>query len=271
VRSRSSAVLLALAIVACARPNAAAKPSGYVPKWRVGDWWVIKTCSESQSAADLGTEPHWVWDETRYEVTGEERMNKHKCFVLTEILQGAPGPDPYNVYYVRKDTWLIVRRVEHLWTGRGLRPPLTFDLPHGVYGAVPGREPRMPKFPLSLNSPDTAFRLKVFDDRAGILREVSALADSDLVNRVLSEGDSADGRVVRPAGIVYEVRSERAGNRVLTPKGDSSYDRISQSLQFWSESLPWRLYECYFTYDPQHHTQSVPQRSWLIAVGHKEK
>ena len=84
---------------------------------------------------------------------------------------------------------------------------------------------------------------------------------------MLDEGDTAKGRVVRPTGVVYQVREEMGGN--LVPGPFSGEPRITQSLQIWCEGQPWRLYEEYVQYIGK--KRFVTERSWLIASGHAGK
>jgi hypothetical protein len=259
VRSRSRAVLLALAVLALAPSLGVAQ---YAPKWHVGDWWVVKTCHESQSAAYIGPEPHWTWDEVRYEVTGVERVNHHNCFVLK-----ADYGAVYFLFYVLRDSWLIIRYVTCSYDRHGKLVSHTHERPGGAYGAyIRAPEPRLLRFPLQLGSHDTLFKLTT----CWYVREVPGIADSALLNHMLYEGDSALGHVVRPNGTVYEVRSETPAD---PPQPDGTVrGRILQSLQLWSEDLPWRLYEGLFTYySTDSSNQHFEERSWLTAVGHSEK
>jgi hypothetical protein len=63
-----------------------------------------------------------------------------------------------------------------------------------------------------------------------------------------------------------------AENLVPRPQlGDSTYERVEQSLQFWSEDQPWRLYEEMVSFYEPSHERSVEERNWLIASGHAGK
>jgi hypothetical protein len=261
VRSRSSAVLLALAVVALAPALGVAQ---YAPQWRVGDWWVVKTSEPSNSGFGGG----WEWNYTRYDVVGIEKVGKRDCYVLETRDQGPRGTlsKTKNVLYVRTDNWLVVRQVVTTTFHDTLLPPVITDYPLGLFGPFRAGEPRLPRFPLQPgNNTDTVFRFQRRDDFSAWLREISEVADSALVKRLLDEGDTTGGRVVHPTGAVYEVRSELGGN--LGPGPLPGEREILQSIQLWSDDLPWRLYEAVVDYRGPKHVGRVQERSWLVAVG----
>lgn len=262
VRSRSSAVLFALAVAALAPTLLVAQ---YAPKWQVGDWWVVKTWQQSMSGLGRG----WEWKYSRYDVVGIEKVGGQDCYVLQVREQGRKGTlsKARNVLYVRTDSWLVVRQA--LTTGRysdSLPTPVTRDYPLGLFGPFLAGEPRLPRFPLLPVNPDTLFRLQKRDDFSADLREISRVADPELARRLLAEGDTAGGRAIRPTGKVYEVRSELAGNLVLDSLPGQR--EIVQSLQLWCDNQPWRLFEELVDYSGVKHTRRVEERSWLITVGH---
>jgi len=142
---------------------------------------------------------------------------------------------------------------------------------------------------LRLSNVDTTFSLKDLDRGSAYLREVSSIADSVLVRCLLDDGDTAElfkstmgdgaGRVMRPTSIVYQVRNESGGNLGSDELGGEGWNRypsgerrVEQSLQFWSEDLPWRAYEQLVQYNgPKPGKPYVVERSWLVASGHKGK
>ena len=252
VRGKSSLVLLALAIVTMAPSSAVAQ---YAPKWHVGDWWVTKTLRASRAG------PGKVWDYTRYDVVRIEKIGKRDCFVLETRLQGPmgePAGKTKNVRYVHVDDWLVVKQeIGHTYSDT-VCPPWVMNAPLGLFGPF-GGELRLPRFPLRLDDPDTTFKLKKRDDGFAELREISRIADSALVKRVLDDGDSAGARVVRPTGVVYQVRNEGGGDL------ETDNRRIVQSLQFWSEDQPWRVYEEGVQYDGPKLVRRVNERTWLVA------
>jgi len=245
VRSRSSAVLLALAIVACSRPNAAAKPSGYTPRWRVGDWWVTKTLEESQAAMP----PFWEWFYHRYEVARIRRVGGRACFAV-ETRQIGPDGDrtkyTSSVFYIDKHDWTLVRDPDFV------------------------RQAQLPSFPLRSENPDTTVRW--LDYPSMWLREICQAGDSAEVSRILAEGDSAGSRVVRVSDVVYQVRVERGEEP--EPGSQPSWEgrRVDGSLQLWSVGQPWRVYdEEYIDSERPKPTRRLFARTWLIASGHRMK
>jgi hypothetical protein len=261
VRGRSGSVLFALAVAALAPSLGVAQ---YAPKWHVGDWWTTKTLRESEAGSGCG----WELRYRRYDVVGMEKVGKRDCFVIESRIQGPNGELAAKtkiVHYVRKDDWLVVRQVMTFTYHDTLLPPKTRDYPLGLFGPFSGGEPRLPRFPLQLGYQDTTFKLKRRDDGFAELREISSIADSASVKRLLDEGDSAGRRAVRPTGVVYQVRNELGGDL------GTDNSRIVQSLQLWSNDQPWRLYEELAHHDGPKLARRVIERSWLIAVGHKQK
>jgi hypothetical protein len=259
VRSRSSAVLLALAVLALAPSLGVAQ---YAPKWQVGDWWITKTFKESHNGW-LG----WVWQYTRYDVVRIEKIERQDCFVLMTRTQGSRGEFGRDtiVLYVRVDDWLVVKQeIANTYNGEP-RPRILRNAPLGLFGPFAMGEPRLPRFPLRLSDPDTTFKLMKRDDGLVELREISRVADSALVKRLIDEGDSMGKRVVRPTGIVYQVRDESGGDL------GTDNSRIDQSLQLWSDDLPWRAYEERVLYDGPKPTRRVFERTWLVAASRQSR
>jgi len=258
VRGKSSAVMLALAVVALAPSLGIAQ---YAPKWHVGDWWLTKTLAVPPQGGG------WAWRYKRYDVVRIEKVGKRDCYVLQTVSSGPKGEMERDtvLFYVRVDDWLIVRQdVARFYSdkpiGMGIR-----HAPLGLFGPYPG-EPALPRFPLRLDDPDTSFRLKKRDFDGGTeMREISSIADPATVKRLLDKGDSASSRVLRPTGIVYQVRNELGGN--LEPGPYPGERRIKQSLQFWSDDLPWRVYEELVRYTGPKPVRRVEHRTWLIAYG----
>jgi hypothetical protein len=46
--------------------------------------------------------------------------------------------------------------------------------------------------------------------------------------------------------------------------------RIIQSLQYWCDGQPWRLYEEHAKFEGKRRVRLVTERSWLIASNHAE-
>jgi hypothetical protein len=262
---RARCILIAvLSLVACARQFTTVGKTGYTPKWQVGDWWVVKTFEQSDFGFD-----GWAWNQTRYDVARIEKVGGRDCFVLETRHQGPQGmlSGPWQVFYVRRDDWLVIREVTTTFHG-GLRRPVTTNYPLGLSGPLPS-EPCLPRFPLQPASSDTAFRFRRLSHVSAWLREISGVADTALVHRLLDEGDAAGGRVLRPAGAVCQVRSELGGNLDPNPRGGER--RVVQSLQFWSEGLPWRVYEEQVLYLGQKPIRELVERSWLVAKGRQRR
>jgi len=265
VRSKSSAVLLALALATLAPSLGKAQ---YAPKWHVGDWWVTKTLREYQS----GRGTYWRCDYNRHDVAAIEKVGKNDCYVIE--IRGSSRPSIGRdgaasiVLHIRADNWLVVR-TEHVrqYGGKRISPDVR-NYPRGLFGPSVS-EPRLPRFPLQIVNPDTAFKTENRIYGVADLREVSRPADPALVERLLAEGDTADIRVVRPSGVVYQVRNDLGGNFIPGPQPGER--EIMQSLQLWSDDLPWRLYEELVDYRGPKHVGTVQERSWLVAVGKREK
>lgn len=256
-------VLAALVVVACA-PSV--KLSRYTPRWRVGDWWMVKTWEPATSglAGDSG------WNCKRYDVAGVEKVGKQDCYVLqTERQDRSGGPARAEVvWYVRKDNWLVVRQVLFSGPYNNVTPD-TEDFPLGLVGPLFGKEQGLPRFPLKSENPDTTFTPRKLDDYSAWLREMSSIADPASVKRLLAEGDTTGRRVVRPTGAVYQLRTEAGGHLGLGSQPPER--RIVRSLQLWSEGQPWRVYGELVHYDGSNPIWRVAERSWLIASGHKKK
>jgi hypothetical protein len=262
VRSRSSAVLLAFAVTALVPSFGLAQ---FVPQWHVGDWWTVKL-----SEMDLHR-GGWRWTYRRYDVARIEKIGKNDCYVLE--IRGSTRPDinptgDAYLVYIRTDNWRVVRTVAGDYFGGKRRSSIVRDYPLGLFGPFIS-EPRLPRFPLQLMSPDTVFKMEDRIYGVAYLREISQPADPALVERLLAEGDTAGTRVVRPSGAAYQVRNELGGD--VIPGTQPVEREVMQSLQLWSDDLPWRLYETVVDYEGPKHVGRLQERGWLIAVGQRER
>jgi len=265
VRGTLSVVLLALAVAALVPSLGIAQ---YTPEWHVGDWWIVKTW-QPRSMSQRGD---WGWEYRRYDVAGVEKVGKNDCYVIEIRGSGRPNIEHDGTagaaLYVRTDNWLVVRtEAAHYYDGKRLSP-YVYNYPRGLFGPFIS-EPRLPRFPLQLMNPDTVFKRERRDGCYADLREISRPADPALVTRLLAEGDTAGSLVIRPKGAVYDVRSELAGEH--DPDSPTGRKNITQSRQFWSDDLPWRIYEERVGYNGSYGGRIVTERSWLVAFGQREK
>ena len=206
-----------------------------------------------------------VWSYRRYDVVRVAKVGKRDCFVLMTRTAGLHGEleRDTTLLYVRVDDWLVVRtEVTHTYADT-ICPRWVWNTPLGQFG--PDEALRLPRFPLRPGDPDTTFKLMKRDDGFAELREISSIADSASVERLLNEGDSVGRLVLRPTGIVCQVRNELGGDLGT----DNSL--IVQSLQLWSDDLPWRVYEELVHYTGPKSVRRVIERAWLIASGHSAR
>jgi hypothetical protein len=263
-------MLAVLMVAACASQFTTVGKQGYTPKWHVGDWWVIKTLSPRYSGLYAGA--RWEWKYLRYDVTGIKEVWQNRCYVV-EMRSGrginiSTSGEPGRVLYIRTDKWLVVRTNEaRFYDGKRLSP-YVYNYPLGLFGPFMS-EPRLPRFPLQLANQDTAFKLEYRDYCAADLREISRPADPGQVERLLAEGDTVDSRAIRPTGSAIEVRSELGGDFDSDSPTGRKY--IRQSLQLWSDNLPWRLFEELVEYNGSYGDRRVGERSWLVATGRRRK
>ncbi|MBM3314562.1 hypothetical protein FJY71_01785 [candidate division WOR-3 bacterium] len=256
---RTTAVV-ALMMLACLPSVGSAQ---YTPRWQVGDWWVIKTLGKFKSH-------NWGWRRHRYEVLRMEQVNGRDCYVLESRDPDGRPQGVRELYHIRTDSLLPIR-LTHIWAqSNRLLPPAMNDYPEGIRGPE-CPDLRLPCFPL-----DTVFvRDTMFTSqrRAGSywdLRDVSRVADSVAVRRLLDAGDSCRERVLRPAGgPVYAVRSEAAGGPPpLPPPPGQPWPLVWQTCQLWCDTWPWCVYEERIAIDNRSGTRRLSRRSWLIEVGH---
>jgi len=256
---RGRRVLLAVLAAGVLVPAVtSAGPQGFAPKWRVGDWWIVK--SRMGSLAGHG-QRQWQYD--RYDVLSMDKIGGRRCYVLQQGMTESPGSGPRKLYYLRADDFRIVRKVEYFRQAGKLVGPCTSDFPEETAGPDPGE--LLPLFPLrSATAQDSAFRHYV---KGGYLRQVSGPADSALLRNCLNDPDTSRGHSVQPrGGRMYSVLCESG-----TPR-DSATVAYVYSLQLWSTDYPWRVYEEWGQYTPPGSSSRQSNcRSWLIAVGHTEK
>ncbi len=264
---RGRGILLSVLLVAaCARQFTAGGHTSFTPRWRVGDWWVVKIWEPATSVlADDSNRSY-----RRYDVAGVEKIGRQDCYVLRAASPdrggGSSGTDV--VWYVRTDNWIVVRQVLFSGPGSDVTPD-TQESPQGLVGPLFGGEQCLPRFPLKPERLDTMFKPRRLEDYSAWSREISSVAEPASVKRLLDEGDTAGGRVVRPTGVVFEVRTEAGGELGL--RAEPPERRIVHSLQYWSRGQPWRVYGEIADYDAANPVWRVVERSWLVAVGHSKK
>jgi hypothetical protein len=241
-----------------------AGPRQYAPHWQVGDWWVVKVWQQFGQGS-------YLWHLERYDVAGITKVGSSDCFVMKIRVQSSKGHLALagSDFYVRRDDWRVVRRV----TTRVYKDTLiavdTANYPHGLFGPYSG-EPRLPRLPLKLaGRADTLFKLRQRNDSSVLMRELPRVADTALVNRLITDGDTTGRHVVRPTGVVYQVRSEMESD--LKSDTEPGAKRITQSFQLWCKDQPWRIYEELVQYDGPKPARWVAERTWLIASGHSDK
>jgi hypothetical protein len=256
IRGIFFAVLL---VAACARQFTKVEKAGYTPKWRVGDWWIVK--SRMRSLSGHG----WQWDNDRYDVVSMEKVEGKNCLVLRKGDPDSPGSGPRKLYYIRTDDFRIIRRVEYFWQAGKLIGPVTADFPDCRTGPDPAE--LLPMFPLdAAGIQDSIFRIYA---KGGYLRQLSGPPDSDLLRDCRNYPDTSQGHPVQPRdGKLYSVLCESG-----TPRGPTGQiEPFVYSLQLWSEDFPWRLYWEQGRCKPPWGGPRYPEvRSWLSAFGHTNK
>jgi len=259
------AVLTVLAVATFGLAASPAKPKGYAPKWRVGDWWVTKT--QVPSVTGHG----WRWQLNRYDVLSSERVAGCGCLVLqVKFGDTTPTRDGARyIYYVRADDYVVIRQVEYSWQAGSLVGPTTFDFPEGVFGdLVFGQQ--LPQFPLGIAAPrDSTFYRRGSGLGMANVRQFAGAADSASLAGYLGDPEPRAGAPVKPRGSkLFSVLSEWGAPRE-SGGPDMPY---TYSLQLWCGAYPWRLYSEWGKYWPRgSSTRRASRRSWLIASGHKEK
>ncbi|MBM3314564.1 hypothetical protein FJY71_01795 [candidate division WOR-3 bacterium] len=257
LKRTTAVVALSLMMLVCLPAVSSAQ---YMPRWQVGDWWVIKTLEKYKSR-------NWGWYHHRYEVLRMERVNGRDCYVLESRDPDGQPQGVRELYHIRTDSLLPIRQT-HIWAqSNRLLPPAATDYPDGV-PRIYTPDLQLPYFPL-----DTAYvRDTMFTCRPGegYVRNVTRVADSVTVRRLLDTGDSCGERVPRPSGgPVYAVRSEAAGGPPpLPPPPGRPWPMVWQTNQLWCDTWPWCVYEEHTAIDNRSGTRRLYSRSWLVRVGH---
>jgi hypothetical protein len=234
----------------------------YTPQWHVGDWWIVKSWVSNLHGGRR-------WQHSRYDVLGVENVEGKNCFVLQCGDTASPGIGPRTLYYVRSDSWRIVRQVSYSVLSGKLMGPWQFDCPQGMFGPMPV-EPQWPVFPLDTTAlRDSAFILRHGARGMFPMRQFSRQDDSAALRRYRAEPDTGGGNPVPVGrGKFYAALTELGA----PPEKGGPDVRASYTLQIWSEDYPWRMYWEWGQYVPRGELHTEPDsRAWLVRFGRSGK
>jgi hypothetical protein len=217
-------------------------PNGWMPNWKVGDWWTIKTKSayriinSSQKPSDIDTfQPYEIY----YKVIGVENIKGSDCFAVEQrrLPIDESFPEKRNVYYFRKSNLQIVRITDYSYEGGKLREPYSVDYKYDY--KVPFISTNLdlnvfPSFPLVYEGDETeSLAIKRFDLQNSLVTQTVTILEIEEFNEMTEAVD----KIFASQKDCYHVQIEQ-----WYPDSVRSSLKILDFRGIWIPSLPWFLY-----------------------------
>jgi hypothetical protein len=248
-------------------------PNGWMPNWKIGDWWIIKTRYVSWISAgpplpeslDMKTvQPFEIY----YKVIGIEKLNGHDCFAVEQrrLPIDESFPKKRIIYYFRKDNLQITKSAEYSYAGRKIEEPILVDYIYSY--KVPFISSNwdlnvFPSFPLVYEGAEAkSLTVKRFDPQN------SKVTQTVEIRRVeeFSEMTKAADIMHTSQGDCYYVLIDQ-----WHPDSTKSTLKVLDFKGIWIPSLPWFLYS--ETSRPENGKLIPLLKSWLADYSewHKKK
>ncbi|MFB0510012.1 MAG: hypothetical protein ACETVX_05905 [bacterium] len=216
--------------------------NGWMPNWKVGDWWIIKTRYVSWISAgpplpeslDMNTvQPFEIY----YKVIGMEKINGHNCFAVEQrrLPIDESFPEKRIIYYFRKDNLQIIRSAEYSYAGREIEEPILLDYVYSY--KVPFISSNwdlnvFPSFPLVYEGEEAkSLAVKRFDPQNRLVTQTVTVRRVEEFNEMTKAVD----KIYTSQGDCYYVLIEQW-------HPDSTNLKILDFKEIWIPSLPWLLY-----------------------------
>lgn len=233
--------------------------NGWMPEWKVGDWWIVK---ESIEVSRIRGKPYPLWGEPhliRFEVIGIEWVNGKECYAVER--RNWPidkfRPEQRTIFYFRKANLQLVRKTKYSYLFGKLQAPRSIDYTYTQDVAYKpcGGLINMPVFPLVYQGA-----------RADRLAKPRMSPLGGHVTQIVSQRSAEDFRPklanvelkVSPGLLCYDVVLETGGDKEVKDKWEVRFVD-----QLWSPSFPWYLYE-----EVGHTTsegiKELGRRTWLV-------
>ena len=236
-------------------------PSEWMPKWQVGDWWIVKRIVEGSRFTGRSY-PQWSDSILfRFEVTGVDQVNGKECYVLERrywpIGQLTP-PEVRTAFFLYKDDLCLVRLTDYSYSKKLLKPySIDYKCNRGItFGVGVGGWINLPAFPLTYEGIKAVSLAKPpSDPRASYVTQNVTTCNIGNFSQQL-----ADSQIVKdPSGtLCYHVILEGGGS-----KEDRGKMGVNYTEQVWSQQLPWYLYEEVGHKSPEG-TKKLWRKTWLI-------
>lgn len=242
MRRRASCGSAVLLILTWGVSSCGELPNRWMPRWKVGDWWIVQW--RSQNTVEGQGEPEWSVPVARYrcEVTGEDVVNGHSCFVVEK--RGWPifkyRPEARTVLHFRKENLQLVRLTEFFYLLGELMPPRSKEFRYtervGIAGRGEGLFSNFPAFPLICQGPeaDSLAQIRESPTRDNFVSQVVSREQLEQLGDLLRHPDT----LLVSEGACYLS--------VLEAGGYSEAHRrriVSRTDQVWVPGFPWVIYE----------------------------
>lgn len=208
----------------------------YMPKWKVGEWWIIKTIYYNPAT------PLPTWSDPiywRYEVIGDKEINGKKCIAIeVHCVDVGNIPDRSTIYYL-KDPFKLLK-VESTFLTRGKLKTVSLDYDSKEITPILDKMSIIPyscpKFPIAVNTVnDQSMTIKSYkrvdgkmeNERVGFLKILSesiSICDVNTLGKLLSKENAMINSI---------------NNNCFKIVIKDSY---KQEEQIWSASFPWFIY-----------------------------
>lgn len=233
-------------------------PKEWMPKWEVGDWWIVKASTRFRQGP-----PHygkwskpWSW---RYEVTGIEEVKGFQCYVLEMKYWpiNERRSEERLVFYFRKENFRLIRETNYSYRLGELQPPVTIDYDYTVDAAFisPGLV-NVPSFPLIFKGA-----------KADSLSKPRWSPQGGFVTQKVSVGKIKDFKEELTDSEIKISFGENCYHVILEGGGRNETERrkggVRRVEQIWDPDFAWFLYSEVGGRAPDG-TKSIQGKTWLV-------
>lgn len=222
------------------RGSAGARPStnGWSPKWRIGDWWIVKfRGAYLPFHGPDSPEEYWRVRPAKfmYRVTGIKRVRGRDCFVLEERIMPFRDDAVSFKYLVRCDSLQVISVIDSVVKRNGRSDVHADDVRRQALGPYTSAHPPMyvfPAFPLVSEGEGAESLAKCHLGPVSYVSQTVARVKVSDVTELLKEADSFPP--VGDSGYLVRLLIW------ASPMADS-YHVSSETQDLWLPNLPWFL------------------------------
>jgi hypothetical protein len=249
--------------------------SSFVPKWEIGDWWIVESqCWDDPSGIIVGVKPYWTQIQSlKFQIDAVDSIDKEKYFILSirDAKDTGVGriPEIYRLWLRAAD--IFVRRFEINYppTDKLIyidKVPLSIHHDYSPNEHQSFNTDPFPALPLTIplfNSSDTIDPIKQrkqnnindpkeYSPHEDFIQEVKSIQ----MNNVLS---------IVHAKLKNQFLQKTQQDCKLVLFRDNPFYTKKKEKQYWTSGMPWAIY------GEAMNDTIVEKKYWLVETGKVKK